>query len=59
MSENNNGANNGSAPAGSPDALIQPGPTGNMTPAGEPKSQTNEQKVNLEDYVPKTQFAEL
>jgi hypothetical protein len=57
MSENNN-VDNGSVNAGSPDELIKAGPTGNM-PAGEPKSQTNEPKVNLEDYVPKSQYAEL
>ena len=59
MSENNNDVNNGSAPAGSPDDLIKAGPAANMTPAGEPKTPTNEPKVNLEDYVPKTQYAEL
>lgn len=57
MSENNNV--NGSVAAGSPDELIKAGPSGNTPPAGQPGSQTNDPKINLEDYVPKTQYADL
>jgi hypothetical protein len=58
MTEINNIVNE-SATAGSSDELIQKGPTANTPAAGEPKAQANEPKINLEDYVPKTQYTEL